>query len=125
MPRKRQDGPSDTQIKSHSKIQTGSISEATVARHLTTKGWVVYTMIFRNAGPIDLIAMHPPTRTWLFIDVKTETTRSLKPGLKEQRIYRVRTKLQKKLGVVLAYTDAESGKIIWRPELSSKIARLV
>tara|TARA_R110002110_G_scaffold240548_1_gene456776 strand:- start:206 stop:454 length:249 start_codon:yes stop_codon:yes gene_type:complete len=82
-------------------------------------------MIFRAAGPIDLIAMHPRTRNWILIDVKTDTKRAQRPGYTKQRVYRVRSMLQKKLGVVLAYTDPESGKIEWRPELAPKIARLV
>jgi Holliday junction resolvase-like predicted endonuclease len=124
MPAKRPVAPSGTPKKLPDNIQTGSISESAVAHHLVRKGWIVYTMEFRTAGPIDMAAMHPETQTWLLIDVKTDTSRKSKRSRAPSRIYRKRTDLQEQLGVILAYVNSK-GRITWRPKLPTAIANLV
>ena len=86
----------------------GAAAEARLAAHLIDEGNWVFTPICNHDGPIDLIAVNADGEITLF-DAKTDSVR-VNPGRKvPQRIYRVRKKIQRDLGVKIAYVNQEGG----------------
>ena len=76
----------------------GTAGELTVARHFVELGYYVYSPVMNQIGPVDLIALNDNGEL-LLLDAKAESTRA-----DGTRIHRVRTPIQKELGVQLAYT---------------------
>jgi|DEB0MinimDraft_3_1074331.scaffolds.fasta_scaffold00269_20 Holliday junction resolvase-like predicted endonuclease len=93
------------------KHQRGQISEAICALHLSRRGWWVFAPIFALSGPVDLVAVHPRGYVAL-VDVKTDSRRRLAGRSNTYAISRVRSPLQKRLRVLLAYTSDEG--IRWK-----------
>ncbi len=70
---------------------------------LTERGFYVFTPISPHS-PVDVVAIDAEGKTYLF-DAKKEAKR-INPGRKNKdRIHRVRSKLQKSMGVRTAYVD--------------------
>jgi len=61
-------------------------------------------------GPVDVAAITPEGDMYLF-DSKNDRKRMNLGRKKADRIYRIRTNLQKKLGVRIAYVDMEKREI--------------
>jgi Holliday junction resolvase-like predicted endonuclease len=101
--------------------QRGALSEAVVATYMIEHGWLVYTMEFRATGPIDLVCLHPGLQTWLFLDVKSDKQRMIKHRRTVSRIHRVRSPLQKALGVHTVYVT-RAGKLSFSPRLPEAAA---
>jgi hypothetical protein len=95
----------------------GSRSEIIAAAHLVEIGYYVFSPVVHQQGPIDLIAINQQGHI-LLIDVKTDGKR-INTGRKHpSRIYRIRTPLQKKLNVVLAYVN-EDNEVSFVPGLEA------
>lgn len=102
----------------HITHQYGTRSELVVAEYLVARGFYVFSPVVHQQGPIDLIAINED-RDLFFIDVKTAGLRT-KPNRKNPELrYRVRTKLQKKLRVRIAYVGRDNS-IVFVPSLDSK-----
>jgi len=80
----------------------GAASEICLAQFLTKKGYWVFSPIVHHAGPVDLVAISPDGEI-LLLDAKSDARRSAK----NTRIHRARTKIQKMLGVKIAYVSAD------------------
>jgi len=98
----------------------GAYSEAVVAAWMVRHGWIVYTMQFRATGPIDLVCLHPASGTWLLLDVKSDAKRAHGGRPTATRIHRVRSSVQKKLGVHFAYVERDA-QIKFAPALSDEV----
>ena len=98
----------------------GAYSEAVVAAWMVRHGWIVYTMEFRATGPIDLVCLHPGSGSWLLLDVKSDAKRAFGGRTTPTRIHRVRTSVQKKLGVHFAYVE-KNAKIGFAPALPDEV----
>ena len=101
--------------------QRGALSEAVVATYMIEHGWLVYTMEFRATGPIDLVCLHPGLQTWVYLDVKSDKQRTIKDRRSPSRINRVRSYLQKSLGVHTVYVT-RAGKLSFSPRLPEDAA---
>ena len=90
-------------------IFKGAAAEARLAAYLIDEGNWVFSPLINHDGPIDLIAINKNGEISLF-DAKADSSR-VNPGrTKMHRIYRVRKKIQRDLGVKIAYVD-EDGKV--------------
>ena len=79
---------------------------------LVERGFNVFTPISPHS-PVDVVAIDDKGKTYLF-DAKKDAKR-VNPGRKNRdRIYRIRSKLQKDMGVRMAYvnTDADYVHIV-------------
>ena len=85
-------------------IFKGAAAEARLAAYLIDEGNWVFTPICNHDGPIDLIAVNKAGEISLF-DAKSDSFRSNPGRTTEHRIYRVRKKIQRDLGVKIAYVD--------------------
>ena len=82
------------------KVMKGQRSEFTAAAWLISTNYLVYVKTQDN-DPMDLVAIHRNTGDVLKIDVKSVSFRKTwKPGT---RIWRIPSKYQKQLGVVILY----------------------
>tara|TARA_R100001143_G_C3305047_1_gene107444 strand:- start:219 stop:569 length:351 start_codon:yes stop_codon:yes gene_type:complete len=99
----------------HITHQYGTRSELVVAEYLVDRGFYVFSPVVHQPGPIDLIAINENGNLF-FIDVKTAGLRT-KPNRKNPELrYRVRTALQKKLEVRLAYVGRDNS-VLFVPSL--------
>ena len=90
-------------------IFKGAAAEARLAAYLIDEGNWVFSPLINHDGPIDLIAVNAEGEITLF-DAKADSFR-INPGKKTpHRIYRVRKKIQRDLGVKIAYVDGD-GKV--------------
>lgn len=90
-------------------IFKGAAAEARLAAYLIDNDYWVFSPVVNHDGPIDLIAINAEGDVNLF-DAKADSFR-VNPGKKvAHRIYRVRKKIQRELGVKIAYVDAD-GKV--------------
>ena len=93
----------------------GKLGETILQMALLEKGFMVFFPI-SSQGPIDLVALSPGGVTHFF-DAKVERFRS-KPGRKKpDRVYRVRSRLQKDLCVHIAYVDIYKKTVHFVPPL--------
>jgi Holliday junction resolvase-like predicted endonuclease len=91
----------------------GNTAETIVKLELLSKGYFIYSNDFAH-GPADIIALKPePNPEILMVDVKSDSKRWLKGRNQKTRISRKRTATQKKLGIVFAYVDPETGEVHW------------
>ena len=91
----------------------GTTAETIVKLELLSRGYFIYSNDFAH-GPADIIALKPePNPEVLMVDVKSESKRFLKGRNEKTRISRKRTATQKKLGIVFAYVDPETGNVHW------------
>ena len=88
---------------------TGDVCEAILTEYLLRRGWFVLRPITAH-GPVDVAAITPEGDMYLF-DSKNDRKRMNLGRKKADRIYRIRTNLQKKLGVRIAYVDMEKREI--------------
>lgn len=88
---------------------TGDVCEAILTEYLLRRGWFVLRPITAH-GPVDVAAITPEGDMYLF-DSKNDRKRINLGRKKADRIYRIRTNLQKKLGVRIAYVDMEKREI--------------
>jgi len=96
------------------KHQIGTYNEFRAGAYLTSLGYHIFTSITSSTSPIDIIAVHPKTQDYLFVDVKTVSIR--KSGkAKGKKINRCLTPLQKKLGVRIL-NCYEDGSFKWEKE---------
>ena len=102
--------------------RTGATSEAVVALALVRAGFHIFHQLFRGTGPIDIVAVHPDTKDVLMVDVKSETSRPLPNRPNIYRVARVRSAIQKQLGVRFCYV-ARDGSLRWVPKLPETLAR--
>ena len=100
----------------------GATSEAVVAQALARAGFHIFHQIFRGTGPVDLIAVHPASKDVLMVDVKTESKRMVANRPNASRISRVRSGIQKQLGVRLCYVERD-GSLRWVPKLPEPLSR--
>ena len=90
-------------------ISKGAAAEARLAAYLIDQGNWVFTPIVGHDGPIDMVAVNAYGNITLY-DAKADGKRC-NPGKKTPvRIYRVRKKIQKELGVKIAYVT-EDGEV--------------
>jgi hypothetical protein len=93
----------------------GKLGETILQTALLEKGFMVFSPI-SSQGPIDLVAISPEGVTHFF-DAKVDRFR-VNPGRrKANRIHRVRSSLQKELGVHLAYVDINKKTVHFVPPL--------
>jgi Holliday junction resolvase-like predicted endonuclease len=102
----------------------GAYSEAIVAAWMVRQKFIVYTMEFRATGPIDLVCLHPASGEWLLLDVKSDSKRAFGGRTTPTRIHRVRTSVQKKLGVHFAYVQRDA-QIGFAPRLPQRLKGLI
>jgi len=87
-------------------IFKGAAAEARLAAYLIDNDYWVFSPVVNHDGPIDLIAVNAKGEIKLF-DAKSDSFR-VNPGkTTPHRIYRVRKKIQRELGVKLAYVDQD------------------
>jgi len=89
--------PNDKHVK-------GTAAELSVARYLVEIGYYVYSPVVHQMGPIDLIAVNEDGDL-LMLDAKSENTRVNPNRRNATRINRVRSSVQKELGVQFAYVN--------------------
>lgn len=91
----------------------GNVSHQKAILHLAEQGFIVFDNIYKN-GPVDLIAMKD--KEIVLLDVKSVQRYSHDVKTKKYRgrmIYRVKSPIQKDLGVKFLYvTDEGDCKII-------------
>tara|TARA_R100001129_G_scaffold145299_1_gene106594 strand:+ start:750 stop:1058 length:309 start_codon:yes stop_codon:yes gene_type:complete len=93
----------------------GLSCELFLMHFLTEKGYYVFTPISPHS-PVDVVAIDNKGKTYLF-DSKKEARR-VNPGRKNSdRIHRLRSKLQKDMGVRMAYVDIAAEKVHIVPPL--------
>ena len=91
------------------KHHDGDHAEAIAAEYFVAKGyWVFYTP--HAHSPVDLIAINPRPEV-IFIDVKKDTERILSGRRKPTRITRVRSALQKLIGVRICYVYLKTRQV--------------
>jgi len=97
----------------------GDVCEAIAVKELTAQGYFVYTTS-QGTGPIDIVALAPGGEL-LLLDVKSDSQRVNLGGKRPTRIYRKRSALQKRLGVMICYVNAETEMIfIQAPEQQAR-----
>tara|TARA_R110000803_G_scaffold25276_3_gene60345 strand:- start:617 stop:925 length:309 start_codon:yes stop_codon:yes gene_type:complete len=94
----------------------GAEAELIVAQCLVSMGYFVFSPVVSMQGPVDLIAIGEEKQIYL-IDAKYDAQRIMKGRKKPSRIYRVRTPLQKKLGVKIAYVNTSTRDVRFVPSL--------
>ena len=104
------------------KHRRGATSEAVVALALVSAGFHIFHQVFRGTGLIDIVAVHPDTKDVLMVDVKSETTRALPNRPNIYRVSRVRSAIQKQLGVHFCYV-ARDGSLRFVPKLPETVSR--
>jgi len=90
-------------------IFKGAAAEARLAAYLIDNEYWVFSPLINHDGPIDLIAVNKAGEIQLF-DAKADSQRANPGSTKLHRIYRVRKKIQRDLGVKIAYVD-EDGNV--------------
>lgn len=86
----------------------GDIAESIAAEHFIRAGYLVF-ITTQNTSPIDLIIVNE--RGPRLLQIKKDSGR-VNPGRrKNTRIHRVRTNLQKKLGVEMIYVDIKTRSV--------------
>jgi len=100
----------------------GATSEAVVAQALARAGFHIFHQIFRGTGPVDLIAVHPESKDVLMVDVKSASKRALPNRPNTYRINRVRSDIQKALGVHFCYVEKD-GSLRFIPKLSEQLSQ--
>lgn len=85
---------------------TGALCELRLAEWLVENHYWTFSPVVHHNSPIDLIAVSPDGEV-LLLDSKADNKRVNKGRTKPSRINRMRTELQKKLGVRLAYVQAD------------------
>ena len=91
--------------------QTGDVCESILAEYLLRKDWWVFLPL-SSYGPVDVVAITPEAEIFLF-DSKADRFRKIQ----NNRIYRVRSALQKKLNVRMAYVNENTRTIHFVPSL--------
>ena len=97
---------------------TGDVCEAMLTEYLLRRGWFVLRPITAH-GPVDVAAITPEGDLYLF-DSKNDSKRVNRGRKKEARIHRIRTPLQKKLGVRIAYVDMDKREIWIVPAIPAR-----
>lgn len=90
-------------------IFKGAAAEARLAAYLIDNDYWVFSPVINHDGPIDLVAVNKDGEIQLF-DAKVDAQRANPGRTTKARIYRVRKKIQRELGVKIAYVDAD-GKV--------------
>ena len=85
-------------------IFKGAAAEARLVAYLIDQNYWVFTPAVNHDGPIDLIAVNKDGEIQLF-DAKADAQRANPGRTNKARIYRVRKKIQRDLGVKIAYVD--------------------
>ena len=98
--------------------QTGTRSELVVSEHLVGLGFYVFSPVVHQQGPVDIVAVNDEGDVFL-IDAKTDTKRLNRNAKTPSRIYRIKSDLQKKLGVIHAYVT-KTGDVHFVPSLVLK-----
>ena len=93
----------------------GLSCELILMNYLANRGYYVFSPL-SSQSPVDVVAVDEEGRCFLF-DAKKDALR-INPGRKKRdRIYRVRTDLQKQMGVRKAYVELETGNVHIVPAL--------
>lgn len=98
--------PKDSQTGSDNRLSVGALCELRLADWLLKNNYWVFSPIVNHDGPIDLVAVNRDGEI-LLLDSKADNKRVNTDRQKPSRIYRPRSKLQKKLGVRIAYVEAD------------------
>lgn len=93
----------------------GQLAETIVLEHFVREGWYAYTPL-SHQGPADLIFINPEDGEVLLLDVKSDRWRVNTKRVTPSRIYRVRSPLQKKANVRMAYTNVVTRNITILPK---------
>jgi hypothetical protein len=93
----------------HPKHVNGDLAEAIAVQELTARGYWVFTT-HQAHGPADIIALSPGGET-LLLDIKKETWQKRADRPKPQRINRVLTEEQLRLGVRLCYVNINTNEM--------------
>ena len=94
--------------------QKGAWAEAFALHYMLQRGWwVAYN--FSANGPFDLVAVNRDGKV-LLLDVKFSSYKGASKKRRSLRSYRVRTALQKSLGVHLFFID-EDLNVVFEPVL--------
>jgi hypothetical protein len=82
--------------------QEGRIAEAILTEYFLRLGYYVFAPMAAY-GPIDLVVVNPETREVVLLDAKKnhERTKGWQGRAPNHRIHRMRTPIQKKLGVII------------------------
>ena len=91
------------------KQKKGTAAELVVAHHFVNLGYHVFSPVVYQTGPIDLVAINDDGEI-LLLDAKCVSLRA-----NETRIARVRSTLQKELGVQIAYVQDGGNGITFAP----------
>lgn len=95
--------------------RTGDICESILAEYLLRKNWWVFVPLSGH-GPVDVIAITPEAEVFLF-DSKADRFRKNPNRNVCNRIYRVRSDIQKQLNVRIAYVNEDTREIHFVPSL--------
>jgi hypothetical protein len=85
---------------------TGALCELRLAQWLIENHYWTFSPLINHDGPIDLVAVGQDGEV-LLLDSKADNMRVNKGRNSPSRIYRLRSELQKKLGVRIAYVKAD------------------
>ena len=98
--------------------QEGRIAEAILTEYFLRLGYYVFAPMAAY-GPIDLVVINPKTREVVLLDAKKnhERTKGWQGRAPNHRIHRMRTPIQKKLGVRLAYVNLDDRTVYIVPSL--------
>lgn len=84
-------------------------------KYLANEGYYVFSPL-GSQSPIDVVAVDKSGRSFFF-DAKKDARRANPGRKKKARIHRLRTDLQKQMGVRMAYVDLETGNVHIVPSL--------
>tara|TARA_R100000005_G_C4993573_1_gene200590 strand:- start:830 stop:1174 length:345 start_codon:yes stop_codon:yes gene_type:complete len=98
--------------------QEGRIAEAILTEHFLRLGYYVFVPL-AAFGPMDLVIINPETGEVVLLDAKKDKKRvkGWKGRSPNLRIHRLRTSMQKKLGVRMAYVDIDDRTVHIVPSL--------
>jgi len=99
-----------------SRHQLGQVCEAILTEYMLRLGYFVYRPL-AHQGPADLICLNE-LGDLVLLDSKADSWR-VNPGRKApSRIYRKRSRLQKRLNVRMAYVNSETAEVYITPPLA-------
>ena len=100
--------------------QEGRIAEAILTEYFLRLGYYVFAPMAAY-GPIDIVVVNPETREVVLLDAKKnhERTKGWQGRAPNHRIHRMRTPIQKKLGVRLAYVNLDDRTVHIVPSLDT------
>ena len=85
---------------------TGALCELRLAQYLLEHQYWAFSPVINHDSPIDLVAVGQDGEV-LLLDSKADNKRVNKGRTSPSRINRIRTEQQKKLGVRIAYVEAD------------------